>query len=201
MKPQGIRLIANLVLWIGVISGLLGCILALLLANGNPLGMPTEYIPDFVDFLYIGSILLITLAVSIALHAYANAKEKRMRIRACWEEADRLAEDAIEALPEAVEAQDAVEEVADGTAEEVPVMEIAEEAPAEESKKGKLKGLREKLAKKTKMNDKKLAVLGAVGLALIPVAIAGVACGKMASKLNAQKKKAERRQEFYKWLG
>ena len=208
MKPKGIRLLANLILWIGVVLGLAACVFVLLLAQGNPLKIPTEYVPGYIDFIIIGAFVLVILVTAIVLHAVAGRKEKRDRIRAAWEGTETPAEAAAEIAEEI----DPVVEVADAIDAEEPIIaedaeEVAEEAAeevAEEpaTKKGKIKALRAKLTEKVSVNKKKIIIAGVVAIATaVPAAIAGAVVGKQHAQLKAYKKKEARRKEFYNWLG
>ncbi len=207
MKPKGIRLLANLILWIGVAVCLLGCIFVLLLAQGNPLRVPTEYEPDYVDFIIIGAVLLAVLIVAIVLHVVASRKERRERIRACWEagEADAgEAEETAETEEPVIEVE--VEDVIDAEEPIAEEPESTEEAVAVEAadapkKQNKLKAVRAKIAEKTPLSEKQITVVAAAVLAAIPVALAGIAFGKQNAKLKAYQKKEKRRQDFYNWLG
>ncbi|MBQ9785314.1 MAG: hypothetical protein IJW29_07420 [Clostridia bacterium] len=204
MKPKGIRLLANLILWIGVLAGLLGCIFALLLAQGNPLKVPTEYVPDYVDFIIIGAEIVVVLVIAIILHAVAGRKEKRDRIRACWEAGEEaVAEEAIdEAEVAEVEAPVIEVEVEDVIDAEEPIEECeAVETTEEPKKQNKLLAVRAKIVEKTPLNEKQVTIAGAAILAAIPVALAGIAYGKKSAKLKAYKKMEKRRKEFYNWLG
>lgn len=206
MKPKGIRLLANLILWIGVLAGLLGCIFALLLAQGNPLKVPTEYVPDYVDFIIIGAEILVVLIIAIVLHAVAGRKEKRDRIRACWEageaadaSADAVVADEIEEPVVEVEVEDVID--AEEPIEEAVAIEDVideEEAP---KKQNKLLAVRAKIVEKTPLNEKQVTIAAAAVLAAIPVALAGIAYGKKSAQLKSYKKKEKRRKEFYAWLG
>lgn len=202
MKPKKIRLLANLILWIGTIVCLCGCVFALLLAQGNPMGIPTDYVPDYVDFICDGAALLGVIVVAIILHVVADRKEKRDKIRACWAVDEKPADDAVaaEEMPAIV---DVDEDLLDA-AEDVKA-EAAEETPAgkttKEPKENKLLKLRAKVAEKTPLSEKQVTIVGAAALAAIPVALIGIVLGKKNAKLKAYRKKEKRRKELYEWLG
>ncbi len=190
MKSKRIHLAANLVLWIGLIAGLLGCIVALLLAEGNPLGLPTDYVPTQNDFIYIGIGLAAIIVISIILHVIANCCASREKIRACWAEA---------AVEEAPVEEAPVEEAVEETVEEEAVEEIAEEEP-----KTRLQiiyaNIYDKVKEKTNLTDEQLEKAKKVGKVALPV---GAACVSLAvlAKLGHYRKQAKNRAQFYKWLG
>ncbi|MBQ7336407.1 MAG: hypothetical protein IJW92_08050 [Clostridia bacterium] len=187
MKSKRIRLAAKLILWIGVIAGLLGCVLALLLAMGNPLGIPTDYVPQTLDFIIVAAGLVVVILVSIILHAVANGCEKREQIRACFEaaEAESVVEEEVAEEP----VEEAVEEVAETEVEAV------EEAP-----KTKLQIVRAKVMEKTHMTEEQMQKAEKIAKVAVPVGAACIVVG-MALKLKGYRKQARMRQTFYKWLG
>ena len=191
MKAKGIRVIANLILWVGVIACLGGFILALLLSMGNPIGLPTEYVPDQWCYITLGLVFAVVLIVGIILHVVAGNKEKREQIRAC-----------MEAVEEAT-VLDAEEEIEEVVEEEIPeeVVAVEEtEAPAEEAPKTKYQIVRETLIAKTPITEEQLDKAEKVGKVAIPVAAACTVV-LMVAKLASYRKGEIRRRTFYNWLG
>ena len=82
MKAKGIRIIANLLLIVGVVACLAGCVVTLVLAKG------VCDQPTVVILACLGGLLLAVVLLTILLHHAATVKEKRDRIRACWAVAD-----------------------------------------------------------------------------------------------------------------
>ncbi len=186
MKSKRIHLAANLVLWIGLIAGLLGCVLALLLAEGNPFGLPTDYVPTEAEFIYIGIGMAVVIVVGIILHVIANCCAAREKIRACWAET----------------AEEPVEEIAEEPVEEM-VEEIVEEVVEEEPKTRMqviYANIYDKVKEKTNMTDEQMETAKKVGKVALPV---GAACISLAvlAKLGHYRKQAKNRAMFYKWLG
>lgn len=193
MKAKGLRIVANLILWIGVVACLLGAILALLLSNGITFGIATDYVPTPTDFIILGAALAVFIVVAIILHAIANVKEKRARIAACWEELE-----ATELLDEAEESVEEEELLEEEPAEVEEVVE--EEVVEEEAPKTKLQLVKEKIVEKTPLTEEQLDKAEQIGKVAIPVAGA-VAVLAMAVKLGSYRKQARRRRQFYNWLG
>ena len=191
MKSKGIRLIARLILWIGVIACLVGTVLALLLAMNNPLGIPTDYVPQTLDFIILGAGLVVVILLSVILFVIANAAEKREQIRACW--AAAAAEEAVEAEEEEEVAEETEEAVEEET-EEV-VEEVVEEQP-----KTKLQVIREKLMEKAHISEEQYEKAKKVGKVAVPVGAAVVVLA-MVAKLGRYQRQASFRRSFYKWLG
>ena len=71
MKAKGLRIVANLILWIGVVACLLGAVLALLLSNGITFGIATDYVPTTTDFI-ISSLNLSFFLINSPLELYVN---------------------------------------------------------------------------------------------------------------------------------
>ncbi len=194
MKAKGIRVIANLVLWIGVIACLVGFIFALLLANGNPMGLNTEYVPQVMDYVALGIILAIVIIVAIILFVVANNKEKRERIRACMD----LVEDA--SVLDAVE-EEIAEEVAEAVEEVAEVVEdLVEEVEAVEAPKTKYQLLREKIVEVTPLTEEQIDKAEKIGKIAIPAAAAAVLL-LMIAKLANYRRREVRRRVFFDWIG
>ena len=92
MKAKGIRIIANLILIVGTVACLAGCITTLIIANGV-YGQPIVAMLIGLGILFAAVVLL-----SIILHSAATVKAKRDRIRACWAVADAVKDEDLEAL-------------------------------------------------------------------------------------------------------
>ena len=199
MKAKGLRIVANLILWIGVVACLLGAVLALLLSNGITFGIATDYVPTTTDFIVLGSALAVFILTAIILHVIANVKETRARIAACWEELEtvEVSEEELDAL---VAAEDEIleesEELAEQSEEALEEeLEVEEDAP-----KSKLQFVKDKIIEKTPLTEEHLEKAEKVGKVAVPVAGA-VAVLAMAVKLGSYRKQAKRRRLFYDWLG
>ncbi len=208
MKAKGLRLVANLVLCIGVVACLLGLVISLLISNGLIFGLePTDYVPQMMDFIILGIALAVIVLAFIVLQIVANVKAKRERIAACWAEAEAAAilaealeaEEAMNALAEeaaleepVVEDEEAVEEVEE---EAVEVEEVVEELPLT---KGQI--VRQKIVENTPITEKQLETATKVGKIAIPVATTCLVIAA-ATKIGISCQKASNRQKFYKWLG
>ncbi len=196
MKAKGLRIVANLILWIGVVASLLGLALALLISNDLIPGLATDYQPATTDYIILGSILVGAIIIAIILHAIACVKERRARIAACWAEAEVedatvLDEEPVEEIveEEIIEEEPATEEIVEETEE------VIEEAP-----KTKLDLVRAKIVEKTPITEEQLAKAEKIGKIALPIAGACIVVG-MAAKLNCNRKKAARRRALYDWLG
>lgn len=187
MKAKGIRIIANLILWIGVVACLLGCVLAMLLSMGNPLGLPTDYIPDEWCFITLGIILAATLVIFLILRAVASVKEKRAAIRACWEAAEAAAAEEAAAVEECCE-------------EECCAEECCEEVAEPEAPKTKADAVRKLILDKTPITEAQLAKAEEIGKVALPI-VATAAAIAVVAKVGSNQKKARRRRKFYNWLG
>lgn len=192
MKSKRIRLTAKLILGIGVVVGLLACVIALLLSMNNPFGFPTNYVPTTMDFVWIGVELAAVILISIILFVAANGCEKREAIRACWQAAEEtpVDEEETEELPE--EASETETEDAEAAEEGA---ETAEEAP-----KTRLQVVREKIMEKTGLDEEKLEKATKIGKVAIPVG-AAVALIAMGATISSYRKKARYRQNFFRFLG
>ena len=191
MKAQGLRIVANLILWIGVIACLLGAVIALLLSNGITFGIATDYVPTSTDFIILGVALAVFIVVAIILHIIANVKEKRARIAACWAELE-----AAQALDDAIEELDD-EELLEEEPEEV---EETVEETAEEVVPTKYQQIKAKIVEKTPLTEEQLDQAEKIGKVAVPV-VGAVAVLAMAAKLGSYRKQAKRRRQFYNWLG
>ena len=187
MKAKGIRIVANLILWIGVVACVLGCVLAMLLSMGNPLGLPTDYVPDQWCYIILGIILAATFVIFLILRAVASVKEKRAAIRACWEAAEEAA------IEEAC-----VEECCEETCGEECCEEACEETA--EAPKSKADAVRKLILDKTPITEEQLAKAEEVGKIALPI-VATAAAIAVVAKVGSNQKKARRRHAFYKWLG
>ncbi len=194
MKAKGLRIVANLILWIGVVASLVGLALALLISNELIPGLATDYQPTTTDYIILGSILVAAILIAIILHAIACVKEKRARIAACWAEAEVEAATVLDEEP--VE-----EEIVEEIIEEEPAEEIVEETEeVVEAPKTKLDLVRAKIVEKTPITEEQLAKAEKIGKIALPIAGACIVVG-MAAKLNCNRKKAARRRALYDWLG
>ncbi len=194
MKAKGLRIVANLILWIGVVASLLGLALALLISNDLIPGLATDYQPTNTDYIILGSILVGAILISIILHIIACVKERRARIAACWAEAE--VEEATVLDEEPVE-EELIEEE---PIEEEPIEEEIIEEPVEEAPKTKLDLVRAKIIEKTPITEEQLEKAEKIGKIALPIAGACIVVG-MAAKLSCNRKKAARRRALYDWLG
>ena len=188
MKAKGIRVIANLILWVGVIACLGGFILALSLSMDNLFGLPTEYIPETWHYIALGLILALVILVGVILHVVASNKAKREQIRACMESV----EDA--------SVLDAEEEVEEEVLAEEEAAEEAVEVVAEEEPKTKYQIVREKIVEKTPITEEQIDKAEKITKVAVP-ALAVCTVVLMAAKLSSYRKSAARRRTFYDWLG
>ena len=195
MKAKGVRIVANLILWIGILSCLLGCVLAMLLSMGNPLGLPTDYVPDMWCFITLGIILVATLVIFVILRAVAGAKEKRAAIRACWEAAEAAAAEEAACAEEACYEECCEEECCDGECCEEACEETAAEAP-----KSKADAVRKMILEKTPVTEDQLEKAEKIGKIALPIVVTAAAIAVVA-KVGSNQKKASRRRKFYNWLG
>ena len=196
MKSKGIRVLANLILCVGVIACLVGFILALMLANGNNvLGLATDYVPGAIDYLALAAILFIVIIVAVILHIVAGNKEKRERIRACMD----IVEDA--SVLDPVEEEIVVEEEQPVELPELPEVELVEE-PVEivEEPKTKYQLVREKIVELTPITEEQIDKAEKIGKVAIPVA-ATAAVVLMVAKLANYRKAEVRRRTFFDWIG
>ena len=200
MKAKGLRIVANLILWIGVVACLLGAVLALLLSNGITFGIATDYVPTTTDFIILGVALAVFILTAIILHIIANVKETRARIAACWAELETVdvADEAIEELAdeEALAVEAATADLAD--AEEEIVVE--DEAVEEEVSVSKLQFVKDKIVEKTPLTAEQVDKAEKIGKIAVPV-VGAVAVLAMTAKLGSYRKQAKRRRLFYDWLG
>lgn len=195
MKSKGIRVLANLILCVGVVACLVGFILALMLANGNNvLGLDTDYIPGAIDYLALAAILFIVIIVAVILHVVAGNKEKRERIRACMD----MVEDAsvLDPVEEEIVVEDEPAELP-----ELPEAELVEE-PVElvEEPKTKYQLVREKIVELTPITEEQLDKAEKIGKVAVPVA-ATAAVVLMIAKLASYRKAEVRRRTFFDWIG
>ncbi len=188
MKSKRIRLTAKLILGIGVVVGLLACVIALLLSMNNPFGFPTNYVPTTMDFVWIGVELATVILVSIILFVIANSCEKREAIRACWNAAEETPVDEEETEEEPEEEASEAEKTEEGVV-------AAEEAP-----KTRMQIVREKIMEKTGLDEEKLEKATKIGKVAIPVG-AAVALIAMGATISSYRKKARYRQSFFRFLG
>ncbi len=199
MKAKGLRIVANLVLCIGVVASLAGLAVALLISNGL-IGIATDYIPQMIDYIILAAIFGVAFLAFLILHIVANVKAKRERIAACWAEAEAAA------LLEEAEIEEAIDEVEEDAADETVEEECAEEEAVEECTeeevvtKTKLQIVREKILEKTPITEEQLDKAEKIGKVAIPVAGACLVLA-VAAKAGSNRKKAARRQKLYKWLG
>ena len=200
MKAKGLRIVANLILWIGVVACLLGAVLALLLSNGITFGIATDYVPTATDFIILGVALAVFIRTAIILHVIANVKEKRARIAACWAEAeaiDVLGEDIDELADEdALDVATATEEL---EADEEEIL-VEDEAAEEEAPVSKLQFVKDKIVEKTPLTAEQVDKAEKIGKIAVPV-VGAVAVLAMTARLGSYRKQAKLRRLFYDWLG
>ncbi len=212
MKAKGLRLVANLVLCIGVVACLLGLVISLLISNGLIFGIePTDYVPELKDFIILGVALGVIVVAFIVLQIIANVQATRERIAACWEEAEAAAlleealaaEEEMNALAEVEQNAEAVEgeEATEETAEEA--VEEATEVTAEEPEEVPLTAgqvVSQKIVENTPITEKHLETAAKVGKIVVPVATACLMI-VAAAKVGESCQKTSNRKNFYKWLG
>lgn len=224
MTPKRSRLIAMLILWIGIALTTVSCIFTLLLAQGNPMNIPTSYVPTYVDFIFIGLFMVAVLVTAIVLYVTASRKERRDRIREAWESAHKEADELADTPEIPAEVAEMLIDPASSEEELIlPVAEapvVAEDAPApvaeavdgkskrlrkkekKDKKPGKVRAALGKLPKKVPVSGKQVAAVVATAVAIaVPAAIMGAKLSRQHSKIKSYQKKEKNRKEFYEWLG
>jgi hypothetical protein len=186
MKAKGLRVFGVLIIFVGIIAG----VVALIAANGDPMGIVA-----------LGLSALIGVVIACILFAVANNKEKRERIRASMEAVeDATVLDPVEDIivDEVLEeTEPEVEELPEFNPEEDLAVEPVEEV---ELPKTKYQILRDKIVEKTPITYEQLDKAEKVGKVAIPVAAAATLV-LMVAKLASYRKQEIRRRTFFDWLG
>lgn len=187
MKAKGLRVFAVLMIFVGIIAG----VVALLAAQDDPMG-----------YLALGLSVAIGIVIACILFAAANNKEKRERIRAAMETVeDATVLDPIEEPVEDVVLDEEVSEFGDLPEFAPEEGEVELEAVEEvELPKTKYQILRDKIVEHTPITYEQLDKAEKVGKVAIPVA-AAVAVVAMVAKLASYRKQEIRRRTFFDWLG
>ena len=190
MKAKGLRVFAGLIILVGLVAG----VLALILANGDPMGI-----------IALGLSIAVAVVIACVLFAVANNKEKRERIRASME----AVEDAsiFDPIEEPVVVEDDI--IID---EEIPEFgDLPEFTPAEDTDlvldpieeielpKTKYQMLRDYIVEKTPITNEQIDKAEKVGKVAIPVAAVATVV-LMAAKLASYRKSEIRRRTFFDWL-
>ena len=174
MKAKGLRVFAVLMIFVGIIAG----VVALIAAQGDPMG-----------YVALGLSVVIGIVVACILFAAANNKEKRERIRASMEVVEEVAieEEASEFgdLPEFLPEE--------GEVEIEPVEEV-------ELPKTKYQMVRDLIVEKTPITNEQIDKAEKIGKVALPVAAAATVV-LMAAKLVSYRKQEIRRRTFFDWLG
>ena len=189
MKAKGLRVFAGLIILVGLVAG----VLALILANGDPMGI-----------IALGLSIAVAVVIACVLFAVANNKEKRERIRASME----IVEDASifdpieEPVVDDIIIDEEVSEFGD-LPEFVPEEEtdlILDPVEEVEVPKTKYQMLRDLVVEKTPITNEQIDKAEKIGKVAIPVAAAATVV-LMAAKLVSYRKSEVRRRTFFDWLG
>ncbi len=187
MKAKGLRVFAVLMIFVGIIAG----VVALIAAQGDPMG-----------YVALGLSVVIGVVIACILFAAANNKEKRERIRASMEAVeDATVLDPIEEPVEEVAIEEEVSEFGD-LPEFLPEEGEVEIEPVEEVElpKTKYQMVRDLIVEKTPITNEQIDKAEKIGKVALPVAAAATVV-LMAAKLVSYRKQEIRRRTFFDWLG
>ena len=188
MKAKGLRVFAVLMIFVGIIAG----VVALILAGTN----------DPMGFVALGLSVAIGIVIACILFAAANNKEKRERIRASMEAVEEATVlDPVEEPVEEVVVDDEPSEFGD-LPEFAPEEGEVEVEPVEEVElpKTKYQMVRDLIVEKTPITNEQIDKAEKIGKVAIPVAAAATVV-LMAAKLVSYRKQEIRRRTFFDWLG
>ena len=192
MKAKGLRVVAGLIILIGIVAG----VAALIIDNCGTMGI-----------IALGLSVAIGIVIACILFTVANNKEKRERIRASMEAVedasifDAIEEPVVEDLvfdTEVSEFGDIPEFVPE---EDVDTTDLIFDPIEEEVEvpKTKYQMLRDYIVEKTPIPNEQIDKAEKVGKVAIPVAAVATVV-LMAAKLASYRKNEIRRRTFFDWL-
>lgn len=193
MKAKGLRVFAVILIFVGIIAG----VVTLIIADGDPLGIPALALSVFIG-----------VALACILFTIANNKEKRERIRASMEVVedasifdpieDTVVEDDIILDDEVSEFGDLPEFLPEEEEDVDLMIEPVEEVV--EAPKTKYQILRDFVVEKTPITNEQIDKAEKIGKVAIPAAAVATVV-LMAAKLASYRKSEVRRRTFFDWLG
>ena len=192
MKAKGLRVVAGLIILIGIVAG----VAALIIDNCGTMGI-----------IALGLSVAIGIVIACILFTVANNKEKRERIRASMEAVedasifDAIEEPVVEDLvfdTEVSEFGDIPEFVPE---EDVDTTDLIFDPIEEEVEvpKTKYQMVRDFVVEKTPITNEQIDKAEKIGKVAIPVAAVATVV-LMAAKLASYRKNEIRRRTFFDWL-
>ena len=188
MKSTRLRIAARLVMWLGLVSCVLGAGTYCVLCMPEVMNLPF----DWRYLATVGAGLIVFILISAILHVCASHAQNTVEAYCEKEEVeDVMAEMAVEPVEE-IEAEEK---------EELPVeLEIEEETEEEDV-------LPEEPKKKSLLPKDKVKLVKLVAIVTVPVVltcVAAISASKSKKKKKLEKERQEKeanRQAFYRWLG
>lgn len=188
MKSIRLRIAARLVMWLGLVSCVLGAGAYCVICMPEVLNLPF----DWRYLVAVGACLIIFILVSAILHVFANHAQNSLEAYCEKEEVeDVMAEMSVEPKEE-LEEEEKEELAVDFASEEEP----EKEPEAKEAPKKKFAFPKEKL--------KLIKAIAIVGVPVVVSCVTAISVAKSKKKKKIEKDRREKeanRQAFYRWLG